>query len=104
MNGFSRIKIGQLTGNSKFQVPNSKEAPNSKLQPASKRLQRLWSLVFELIWNLEFGTWNFRQVASSMLHWIYVRFSAQFVGPDWWRFNHRIVLYWKQCLRSGKRL
>jgi O-antigen/teichoic acid export membrane protein len=43
--------------NSKFQVPNSKKAPNLNSQIPARDIEA-WKLKF--LWNLELGAWNFR--------------------------------------------
>jgi hypothetical protein len=49
----------------KFQIPNSKEAPNFKFRDAAPI--GTWSLEFP--WNLVLGIWNFlRSRAASFFH------------------------------------
>jgi hypothetical protein len=72
--------------NSKFQIPNSKQFPNTKKSNSKQgRINFLiCSLIgaydFESVWNLEFGIWNFSFI-SALLQ--YRKNLIPFIGELW---------------------
>ncbi len=59
-----------MLGNSKLQLPNSKQITNSKSQikNGDSSFEHFGFCILDIVWNLVFGYWDFRCIAFRAMH------------------------------------